>query len=150
MPFPGHAAAQARTTGAATGTARSGLHRNWPWDQGPSINWALSGQASADSAQSGDPASNAIDGDAGTEWCPNAWEGTLTVDLRQTRSLDGLGITLEPPDAPMAPGRQAGRPHRACWPGGATPWNPRWPQCSRDSAAGALGPAGWGERFPST
>ena len=63
--------------------------------QGPSINWALSGQASADSAQSGDPASNAIDGDAGTDWCPNAWEGTLTVDLGQTRLLDGLGITLD-------------------------------------------------------
>src|SRR6185437_1486031 len=94
-PFPGHAAAQARTTGAAAGAARKGPHRDWPWAQGPSINWALSGQASADSSQSGDPASNAIDGDAGTDWCPNAWEGTLTIDLGQARFLDGLGITLD-------------------------------------------------------
>ncbi len=93
-PFPGHAAAQARTTGAATGATRNGPHRNW-WVQGPGINWALSGQASADSAQSGDPASNAIDGDAGTDWCPNAWEGTLTIDLGQARFLNGLGITLD-------------------------------------------------------
>src|SRR5690348_9854078 len=97
-PFPGRAAAAARTTGAAqaaTGSARNGPHRDWPWAQGPSIDWALSGQASADSSQSGDPASNAIDGDAGTDWCPNAWEGTLTIDLGQARFLDGLGITLD-------------------------------------------------------
>ena len=62
---------------------------------GPSIDWALAGQASADSAQSGDPASGAIDGDAGTDWCPDSWEGTLTIDLGQARSLDGLGITLD-------------------------------------------------------
>lgn len=71
-PFPGHAAAQARTNGAAAASARNGTHRNSPGAQGPSVNWALSGQASADSSQSGDPASNAIDGDAGTDWCPNA------------------------------------------------------------------------------
>ena len=59
-PFPGHAAAQARTTGAA-GAARNGPHRDWLRAQGPGINWALSGQASADSSQSGNPASNAID-----------------------------------------------------------------------------------------
>src|SRR5579863_1233693 len=99
-PFPGRAgtAAPARATGV-TRTARDaagrGPHRNWPWAQGPSINWALSGQASADSSQTGDPASNAIDGDAGTDWCPNSWEGTLTVDLGQVRFLDGLGITLD-------------------------------------------------------
>src|SRR6266853_1083693 len=81
--------------GAATGAARMGPHRNWPWAQGPSVNWALSGQASADSSQSGDPASNAIDGDAGTDWCPNSWEGTLTIDLGQPRFLNGLGITLD-------------------------------------------------------
>jgi arabinogalactan endo-1,4-beta-galactosidase len=91
-PFPGHAAAPA---GAATGAIRQGPRHDWPWAQGPGIDWALSGQASADSSQSGDSAANAIDGDAGTEWCPNAWEGTLTVDLGQTRSLDGLGITLD-------------------------------------------------------
>ena len=30
----------------------------------------------------------------------------------------GAATPLEPPGAPMAPGRQAGRPHRARWPGG--------------------------------
>jgi arabinogalactan endo-1,4-beta-galactosidase len=62
---------------------------------GLSVNWALSGQASADSAQSGSPAASAIDGDAGTDWCPTGWDGTLTVDLGQARALDGLGITLD-------------------------------------------------------
>ncbi len=36
----------------------------------------------------------------------------------------GGATPLEPPGAPMAPGRQAGRPHRARWPGGATPLEP--------------------------
>src|SRR5215470_4830126 len=63
--------------------------------QGPGIDWALSGQASADTSQSPDPAANAIDGDAGTNWCPNAWEGTLTIDLGQARALNGIGITLD-------------------------------------------------------
>jgi arabinogalactan endo-1,4-beta-galactosidase len=67
----------------------------WPSQSTPSINWALSGQATADSSETGDPASNAIDGDAGTDWCPNSWEGTLTVDLGQVRALDGIGITLD-------------------------------------------------------
>ena len=63
---------------------------------GPSIDWALSGQASADSSESGNPASNAIDGDAGTDWCTSSWTGSLIVDLGQVRSLDGdLGITLD-------------------------------------------------------
>jgi len=61
----------------------------------PTVNWALSGTASADSTESGDPASNAIDGDAGTDWCTSAWTGTLTVDLGQVRSLSDLGITLD-------------------------------------------------------
>ena len=60
----------------------------------PSVNWALSGQATATSAQSGDPASNAVDGSASTSWCGTSWTDTLTVDLGQARSLDGLGITL--------------------------------------------------------
>src|SRR5215472_8445038 len=85
-PFSAHAAA-ARALAAPTGSNRS--------QQGLGIDWALSGQASADSSQSGDPASNAIDGDAGTDWCPNAWEGTLTVDLGQVRALSGIGITLD-------------------------------------------------------
>src|SRR5580704_5270525 len=61
----------------------------------PTVNWALSGQASADSTESGNPASNAIDGDAGTDWCTGAWTGNLVVDLGQVRSLSDLGITLD-------------------------------------------------------
>jgi arabinogalactan endo-1,4-beta-galactosidase len=61
----------------------------------PTINWALSGQATATSAESGDPASNAIDGDAGTDWCTSSWTGSLVVDLGQVRSLSDLGITLD-------------------------------------------------------
>jgi len=61
----------------------------------PVVNWALAGQASADSTASGSPAANAIDGDAGTDWCTSAWTGTLTVDLGQARSLNDLGITLD-------------------------------------------------------
>jgi arabinogalactan endo-1,4-beta-galactosidase len=61
----------------------------------PTVNWALSGTATATDAESGYPASNAIDGDAGTDWCTNSWTGTLTVDLGQVRALDDLGITLD-------------------------------------------------------
>jgi hypothetical protein len=72
-PFPGHGGttASARAAGvtrSGAGSARRGPHGDSLWAQGPSINWALSGQASADTSQSGDPASNAIDGDAGTDW----------------------------------------------------------------------------------
>ena len=98
-PFPSHGAARGTPHGGsiagAAVAARSGPRRDWPWAPGPSIDWALSGQASADSSQAGDPAPNAVDGDAGTDWCPSSWEGTLTVDLGQARSLDGLGITLD-------------------------------------------------------
>jgi arabinogalactan endo-1,4-beta-galactosidase len=61
----------------------------------PTVNWALSGTASATNAESGDPASNAVDGDAGTDWCTSGWTGTLDVDLGQVRSLTDLGITLD-------------------------------------------------------
>ena len=98
-PFPGHAAAagpaRAPSLAGTAAATRTGSHSDWPSAQGPGINWALSGQASADSSQSGNPASNAADGDAGTDWCPNSWEGTLTIDLGQARSLNGLGITLD-------------------------------------------------------
>ncbi len=66
-----------------------------PGGAAPTVNWALSGSASADSTESGNPASNAIDGDAGTDWCTSAWTGTLTVNLGQVRSLSDLGITLD-------------------------------------------------------
>lgn len=60
----------------------------------PTVNWALSGQATATSAQSGDPAADAIDGSASTAWCGGSWTDSLTVDLGHVRTLDGLGITL--------------------------------------------------------
>jgi arabinogalactan endo-1,4-beta-galactosidase len=91
-------------TAAATGTAQvragaAGAHTAQAAAPGPgaapSVNWALSGQATATSAGSGQPAANAIDGDAGTDWCPSSWTGTLTVDLGQVRSLTDLGITLD-------------------------------------------------------
>ena len=61
----------------------------------PAVNWALSGQASATSTESGDPASNAIDGDAGTDRCTGSWTGSLVIDLGQVRALSDLGITLD-------------------------------------------------------
>ena len=59
------------------------------------MNWALAGTATATTAESGKGAPNAIDGDAGTDWCTSGWTGTLTVDLGQVRSLADLGITLD-------------------------------------------------------
>lgn len=61
----------------------------------PTVNWALSGTATATSEESGDPAANAIDGDAGTDWCTSSYTGTLDVDLSQVRALSDLGITLD-------------------------------------------------------
>jgi hypothetical protein len=61
----------------------------------PTVNWALGGTATATDAAGGDPASNAIDGDAGTDWCTSGWTGTLDVDLGQVRSLSDLGLTLD-------------------------------------------------------
>jgi arabinogalactan endo-1,4-beta-galactosidase len=77
----------ARSAGAApAGSAGAGA---------PTVNWALSGQASASSSGASTPASAAIDGDAGTDWCPSDWTGSLVVDLGQVRSLTDLGITLD-------------------------------------------------------
>jgi Glycosyl hydrolase family 53/F5/8 type C domain len=79
---------------------------------GPTIDWALSGQASATSSESANPASNAIDGDAGTDWCTASWTGSLVLDLGQARSLSDLGITLDAAspsaDATMEVASQAG------------------------------------------
>ena len=61
----------------------------------PTVNWALSGQAAATTSQSGNPPSNAIDGNAATSWCTGSYPDTLTVDLGQVRNLDGIGITLD-------------------------------------------------------
>jgi arabinogalactan endo-1,4-beta-galactosidase len=67
-----------------------------PGPQGaPTINWALSGQASATSTEPGNPASRAIDGDGGTDWCTGSWTGSLVVDLGQVRAVSDLGITLD-------------------------------------------------------
>jgi arabinogalactan endo-1,4-beta-galactosidase len=59
------------------------------------VNWALAGTASASNAESGKPAADAVDGDAGTDWCTSGYTGTLTVDLGQVRSLADLGLTLD-------------------------------------------------------
>jgi arabinogalactan endo-1,4-beta-galactosidase len=63
----------------------------------PTVNWAIAStaRATATTTESGYPASNAIDGDAGTDWCTDGWTGTLTVDLGQVRKLSDLGITLD-------------------------------------------------------
>ena len=63
----------------------------------PTVDWALAraATATATTTESGYTASNAIDGDAGTDWCTSGWTGTLTVDLGQLRTLDDLGITLD-------------------------------------------------------
>jgi Glycosyl hydrolase family 53/F5/8 type C domain len=87
-PLAGHPLLSASAAPGADATGHDGL------PGGLAINWALSGQASADSQQAGDPAGSAADGDAGTTWCPTGWQGTLTVDLGQVRALTGIGITL--------------------------------------------------------
>jgi arabinogalactan endo-1,4-beta-galactosidase len=81
-------ASTASTAATAGGAAPSRGHV-------PTVNWALSGQATAGASQSGNPPANAIDGDAATSWCTNSWPDTLTVDLGQVRNLDGIGITLD-------------------------------------------------------
>ena len=61
----------------------------------PTVNWAIDGTATATSQEQADPASNAIDGDASTDWCTDGWTGTLTVDLGASHHLTDLGITLD-------------------------------------------------------
>jgi arabinogalactan endo-1,4-beta-galactosidase len=90
--------AAAGHTAAAVSTAASG-HTAAAAEPGPGgslgVNWALSGTATATSAASGKPTSNAVDGDAGTDWCTGSYTGSLTVDLGQVRNLDALGLTLD-------------------------------------------------------
>jgi arabinogalactan endo-1,4-beta-galactosidase len=83
----GHGGAAARQAGAAGGAGEPGA--------APVVNWALGGTATASTAESSHPAGNAIDGDAGTDWCTSGWTGTLAVDLGQVRSLSDLGVTLD-------------------------------------------------------
>lgn len=61
---------------------------------GPAVNIALLGAASADSAAPGHSAGLAVDGDGATAWCPTGARGSLTVDLRRTQRVEGLGVTL--------------------------------------------------------
>lgn len=82
-------AASAAQVGSATVARAQGA------SQVPTVNWALSGQATAATSQSGNPPANAIDGDGATSWCTDSWPDTLTVDLGQVRNLDGIGITLD-------------------------------------------------------
>jgi arabinogalactan endo-1,4-beta-galactosidase len=60
------------------------------------LNVALTGTASASTSATGSPASNAIDGDASTQWCSANGTGSLTIDLGQVRPLTGFGVTLGP------------------------------------------------------
>jgi arabinogalactan endo-1,4-beta-galactosidase len=85
---------QAAPATAAAISGQAAQSRSGP-GQAPTVNWALSGQATATTSQSGNPPANAIDGNAATSWCTDSWPDTLTVDLGQERSLDGIGITLD-------------------------------------------------------
>ena len=58
------------------------------------LNLALAGTATASTEAAGSPASNAIDGDASTQWCSAQWTGNVTVDLGSVRVLNGFGLTL--------------------------------------------------------
>ena len=92
--------AQARPDGSTARSAGStAADREARADGGggaaPTVNWALAGTASASNAESGKPAADAVDGDAGTDWCTSGYTGTLTVDLGQVRSLADLGLTLD-------------------------------------------------------
>jgi arabinogalactan endo-1,4-beta-galactosidase len=90
------AASSASPLGSATAATISGqAARAVPAKTVPTINWALSGTASASTSQPASPPANAIDGDAATSWCTDSWPDTLTVDLGQVRDLDGIGITLD-------------------------------------------------------
>jgi arabinogalactan endo-1,4-beta-galactosidase len=83
------------TAGHLTAHTAAARTHHWWRSPPPTIDWALSGQASATNSETGQPPANAIDGDAGTDWCTSSWTGTLTVDLGQVRDLSDLGITLD-------------------------------------------------------
>jgi arabinogalactan endo-1,4-beta-galactosidase len=89
------AAARPGPAEAATAAHLARSARPAPGSPAPVIDWALSGQASASTSGPGTPAASAIDGNAGSDWCPSEWTGTLTVDLGQARSVSDLGITLD-------------------------------------------------------
>jgi hypothetical protein len=90
----GMSQARGASAGGETG-ARLARAGNGGAGVAPAVNWALAGTATATTAESGKGAPDAIDGDAGTDWCTSGWTGTLAVDLGQVRSLDDLGLTLD-------------------------------------------------------
>jgi len=59
------------------------------------IDVAIGQPATASSATAGQPAANALDGDATTHWCPGAgaMEAHLTVDVGALQQFNGTGIT---------------------------------------------------------
>ena len=83
--------ARAASTAHTQTTARAAVQPA----EAPTVNWALAGTAAATTEASGSPASNAVDGDASTDWCTSGWTGTLTIDLGQARALTDLGLTLD-------------------------------------------------------
>jgi arabinogalactan endo-1,4-beta-galactosidase len=91
-PAQSHGGVAARSVAVLHGASQPGAAAR---TAGLTVDWSLAGQASATSAASGSPASNAIDGDAGTDWCTSSWTGSLVVNLGQDRSLSDLGITLD-------------------------------------------------------
>lgn len=60
----------------------------------PTVDLALTGTATADSAAADHAAPAAVDGNAATTWCPTTSAGVLTVDLGRPRRLSGFGLTL--------------------------------------------------------
>jgi hypothetical protein len=58
------------------------------------VNIAIGASTSASTAAADSPASNAVDGSAGTAWCATQWTGSVMVDLARPRTLSGLGVTL--------------------------------------------------------
>ena len=75
----------------ALGTAQTHPSTGMP----PGIDVAIEQLAAASSEATGQPASNAVDGDATTHWCPGAGtdEAQLTVDLDRLQQLNGTGVT---------------------------------------------------------
>ena len=69
-------------------------HSAGPFTTALNVAVAPGASATASTEASGSPASNAIDGDASTQWCSTQWTGSVTVDLGSVRLLNGFGLTL--------------------------------------------------------
>jgi arabinogalactan endo-1,4-beta-galactosidase len=90
------ATGRAAASGPGLTAAKTHRHRPAHHDRRAlTINWALSGTATAGASQAASPPANAIDGNAATSWCTNSYPDTLTIDLGQVRDLNGIGITLD-------------------------------------------------------